>query len=207
MKSARWEILATTPGNVPQPKVRAKARGKAKAKAKASMVPGPKNGNGQGKERAWAGQCHGCGEDGHRVANCPKWKTLSTGQNEEAEAQEEMVQVASVYWDVGCVEVKPKHKMTNRFPALEKEDDGEMARPSRFGGNTRCRRCSEIPEGQAGGGHSGQWCRGGCVASQVVARDPHGKRRRRKKKVWCPMVRKWVIMAKRRSSLEGRRAA
>ena len=41
----------------------------------------------------------------------------------------ETVQVASVYWYVGCVEVKPKHKITNRLAALEEKDDGEMAHP------------------------------------------------------------------------------
>ena len=42
------------------------------------------------------------------------------------------MQVASVCWDVGCVEVQPKHKMTNRCAALEEEDDGEMAHPPRL---------------------------------------------------------------------------
>ena len=135
MKSARWEILArdaeesgTTPGFVPQPKVRVKARG-AKAKAKTSTVPGPKNGNGQGTGKSTGkgesktgspGQCYGSDEYGHRVVNCPKWKTFAIEQNEEAEAQEETVQVASVYWDVGCVEVKPDFTVT-------REHDGPQA--------------------------------------------------------------------------------
>ena len=36
--------------------------------------------------------------------------------------------MASVFWDVGCVEVKPKIKLTNRFAVLEEEDDCEKVK-------------------------------------------------------------------------------
>ena len=92
---------------VPQSKVRAKAT----ATEKASTVPGPKNGNGKGKERAWAkvrarlyrgvSACYGCGEHGHRVACCPKWKTFAIEQNEEVEARKKpckcLVSVGMLY--------------------------------------------------------------------------------------------------------------
>ena len=144
MKSARWEILATdveesdtTPGNVPQPKVRAKAR--ATAKAKASTAPGPKNGDGLGKERGWAkvkarldlwGQRDGCGEYGHRVASCPKWNTFAIEQKEEVEPQEETVHKWPL--SIGMSDVwksSPKLEMTNRFAVLEEENDGKVAHP------------------------------------------------------------------------------
>ena len=128
IKSARWEILATDAEESGRecPTAKGKGEGKGKGKSKGKGFDGataekwqrPRNGKSTGKGESKTGspgQCYGCGEYGHRVANCPKWKTFAIEQNEEAEAQEETVQVASVYWDVGCVEVKPKHKMTNRF--------------------------------------------------------------------------------------------
>ena len=92
------------------------------------------------------------------------------------------MQVASVYWDVGCVEVKPKHKMTNRFAALEEEDDGEMAHPPGLAGTygvcavQKSQKVKRVEVTVDSGAEES-------VASQVVARDPHDERRRRKKKV------------------------
>ena len=56
--------------------------------------------------------------------------------------------------------------MTNRFAVLEEEHDQTMAQLTMYVPFRNPR------EGQAVGGHSGQQCRGECVASQLVARDP-----------------------------------
>ena len=122
------------------PTAKGKGKGKGKGRSKGKGVDGaraerwqwPGKGKSMGKgesKTGLPGQCYGCSEYGHRVASCPKWKTFAIEQNGEVEAQEETVQVASVYWDVGCVEVKPKIKMTNRFAVLEEEDDCKMAHP------------------------------------------------------------------------------
>ena len=145
------------------PTVKGKGKGESNgkgfdgARAEKWQWQGKGNRMGKGESKTVSRACYGCGEHARRVACCPKWKTFAIEQNEEVEAQEETVQVVGVCWDVECVEVKPKLKMTNRFAVL------------RLDGNLRCMCRSEI-EGQAVGGDNGQWWRGECVASRVVAR-------------------------------------
>ena len=90
------------------------------------------------------------------------------------------MQVASVYWDAGCAEVKPKLKMTNRFAVLEEEDDCKIAHPLGLTGTYDV--CS-VQKSQKVKRLEVTVDSGECVASQIVARDLHGKRRRRKKEV------------------------
>ena len=79
MKSARWEILATdaeesgtTPGNVPQPKVRAKAREKGKSKGKGFDGARAEKSQWPGK-----GKSTGIGEGQDWIARSVLWKTVS----------------------------------------------------------------------------------------------------------------------------------
>ena len=101
------------------------------------------------------------------------------------------MQVASVCWDVGCVEVQPKHKMTNRCAALEEEDDGEMAHPPRLAetyGVCAVQKFQKIKRVEVT-----VVPRRVCGQPSCCKRSPRWKEERKKKVL---VVRKRVIMAK-----------
>ena len=92
------------------------------------------------------------------------------------------MQVFGVCWDVVCVEVKPKLKMTNRFAVLEEEDDRKMAHlPGLTGTYDVCAfqksKVKRLEVTMDSGGEES------VAPAKLLQEISHGKRRMRKKDV------------------------
>ena len=211
-KLARWEILATdveesdtARGNVPQPKVKAQAWAKA-AKAKASTVPGP-------EKWLWPGKGRSMGKGARMDRQVSAMGVLSTAIVSPVARNGKLFvieQRASGLCLLGCRMCRSQ---------AQTQDDESLCSP-------RGRRRSKMAHTP---GLTGTYDVCAVQKSQKVKRlevtvdrraeeslwpvkllqeiPSHNKEKAEERSFWWPMVRRWVIMTTRRSSLEVTRAA
>ena len=127
------------------------------------------------------GQCFWCGEFAHGVANCTKWKTYASEQDEESECREETVQVTSA--------VESALMDTGQFAALHEGGAEVLEDPSGLTGVHKPKTIKRLEVTVHSGAKESVW------PAKWLLQGKNAQER----SSWSRLARKWAIAARRRS--------